>query len=159
LMWAASRNNADAVKLLVEAGADTAARTARPGASAGGEVQGGFAIFNTVQPTGFTALLFAVRAGSVAAVRVLLDAGARVNDVLSDGESALLVAAANAHWDVADLLLDRGADPNLGGAGWNALHQAVRVRRPNFGYATPGPEPTGRIDSIDVIKKMIAHGA
>lgn len=71
--------------------------------------------------------------------------------------SALVVAAANAHWQLADVLLDRGADPNAAGAGWNALHQAVHSRRPNLGY-TPGPVATGTVDSIDVIKKMIARG-
>ncbi len=99
-------------------------------------------MFNSPPPTGFTALLFAVRAGSLEAVRALLDAGADVNDTLSDGESALVVATANAHWEVASFLLDRGADPNAAGAGWNALHQTVHSRRPNLGY-TPGPVPTG----------------
>jgi ankyrin repeat protein len=99
-----------------------------------------------------------VRAGSIDAVRALLDAGANVNDTLSDGESALVVAAANAHWALADLLLDRGANPNLAGAGWNALHQLVRERRPNIGFGTPGPIPTGSLDSIHVIEKMIAKG-
>src|SRR5207342_300293 len=101
----------------------------------------------TAPPTAFTPLLFAVRAGSLDAVRLLLDAGANVNDLLSDGESALVVATANAHWEVANLLLDRGADPNLAGAGWNALHQAVRIRRPNIGFGFPGPLPTGAIDN------------
>jgi hypothetical protein len=59
---------------------------------------------------------------------------------------------------MADLLLDRGADPNLDGAGWNALHQAVRERRPNIGFGTPGPIPSGTVDSINVIRKMIAKG-
>src|SRR4029077_13165199 len=47
---------------------------------------------------------------------------------------------------------------NLAGAGWNALHQIVRERRPNIGFGTPGPILTGNVDSIDVIKKMIAKG-
>ena len=68
------------------------------------------------------------------------------------------MATANAHWQVADLLLDRGANPNLAGAGWNALHQTARERRPNIGFGTPGPIPTGTLDSINVIKKMIAKG-
>ena len=113
-------------------------------------------MFSVPAPTGFSPLLFAVRAGSIDAVRVLLDAGANVNDVLSDGETALIVALANAHWQLADLLLDRGANPNLAGAGWNALHQAVRERRPNIGFGRPGPIPSGTLDSINVIKKMIA---
>jgi ankyrin repeat protein len=54
-------------------------------------------------------------------------------------------------------LLDRGANPNAAGAGWNALHQTIHSRRPNLGY-TPGPVPTGSTDSIQVIKKLIARG-
>ena len=171
LMWAASRNNAEAVQLLLEAGADLNARTGRAapapkpdGAAAAANAlvtnfEGGRSMFNSAPATGFTAFLFAVRSGSIDAVKTLLDAGANVNDTLSDGSSALVVAAANAHWQLADMLLDRGADPNLAGAGWTALHQAVRIRRPNIGFGTPGPIPTGTVDSLDVIKKMIARGA
>ena len=153
LMWAAARNNADAVRLLIEAGADLQVRTNNKPAGRAAQMS----VFLSPQPTGFTALLFAVRAGSLDAVKALLDAGANVNDALSDGESALVVAAANAHWEVANLLLDRGADPNHAGAGWNALHQTVHSRRPNLGY-TPGPVPTGSLDSIEVVKKLIAKG-
>jgi ankyrin repeat protein len=153
-MWAAARNNADAVRWLVEAGSDINVRTINP--PKGGRY-GETSTFSSPPPTGFTALLFAVRAGSIDATRALLDAGANVNDVLSDGESALVVATANAHWELADVLLDRGADPNAAGAGWNALHQVVHSRRPNLGY-TPGPVPTGNVDSINVVKKMLVRG-
>jgi ankyrin repeat protein len=175
LMWAASKNNSAAIRVLVAAGADVNARTGpagakqRPGASQQEEALqalttqnsfgGGRSLFQDPAPTGFTPLLFAVRAGSVEAVKVLLDAGADVNDTLSDGESALIVAVANAHWQLADLLLDRGADPNAARAGWNALHQAVRTRRPHIGFGTPGPIPTGTLDSINVIKKMLSKNA
>jgi ankyrin repeat protein len=153
MMWAASRNNADAIRMLVEFGGDIKIRTSRAVAAAG---RGG--VFMSPAPTSFSPLLFAVRAGAIDAVRALLEAGANVNDLLSDGESALIVAVANGHWELAGLLLDKGADPNLAGGGWNALHQAVRERRPNLGFGTPGPIATGTVDSIDVIKKMIAHG-
>jgi ankyrin repeat protein len=153
LMWAAARNNGDAIRVLVKAGADIGARTNNPPRGRAAETT----IFNSPAATGFTALLFAVRAGGLAATRALLDAGADVNDKLSDGESALVVATANAHWELASLLLDRGADPNLAGAGWNALHQTVHSRRPNLGY-TPGPVATGTLDSIEVVKKLIARG-
>ena len=136
-----------------KAGADIGVRTNNPPRGRAAETT----IFNSPAPTGFTAFLFAVRAGSVDATRALLDAGADVNDKLSDGESALVVATANAHWELASLLLDRGADPNLAGAGWNALHQTVHSRRPNLGY-TPGPVATGTLDSIEVVKKLIARG-
>ncbi len=153
LMWAASRNNADAVRLLLQGGADLAIRTNNLPTGRAAQMT----VFLSPQPTGFTALLFAVRAGSLEATRALLDAGADINDTLSDGESALVVAAANAHWEVANLLLDRGADPNHDGAGWNALHQTVHSRRPNLGY-TPGPVPTGSLDSTEVVRKLIAKG-
>ena len=150
-MWAAARNNARAVRVLAEAGADLDVRTA-------GEPRPSRSYFRAAEPTGFTALLFAVRSGAIDATLALLDAGADVNDTLSDGQSALLVAAANAHWELASRLLDRGADPAAAGAGWNALHQTVRTRRPNPSGGVAGPIPTGRVDSIDVVRKLIAHG-
>ena len=152
VMWAAARNNAPAVHVLAELGGDLHVRTAGP------PPPPSRSYFRSPPPTSFTALLFAVRAGAIDAVRALLDAGADVNDTLSDGQSALVVAAANAHWELADYLLDRGADPNLSGAGWNALHQTVRTRRPNPSGGIAGPIPTGRVDSIDVVRKLIAKG-
>ena len=152
VMWAAARNNAPAVHVLAELGADLHVRTAGP------PPPPSRSYFRSPEPTSFTALLFAVRAGAMDAVGALLDAGADVDDTLSDGQSALVVAAANAHWELADYLLDRGADPDLAGAGWNALHQTVRTRRPNPSGGLAGPIPTGRVDSIDVVRKLIARG-
>jgi ankyrin repeat protein len=60
---------------------------------------------------------------------------------------------------MASFLLDRGANPNHAGAGWNALHQTVRWRRPNPMGGKPGPIPSGSVDSIDVVRKMLAKGA
>ena len=171
LMWASARNNVEALRVLIGAGADLNARTERgtparptasPAATAAQALVSNFDtgrnLFSSPVPTGFTPFLFAVRAGNIEAVKALLDAGANVNDTLSDSTTALIVATANAHWQLADVLLDRGADPNLDAVGWNALHQAVRTRRPNIGFGTPGPVPTGTLDSIHVIKKMIANG-
>ena len=153
LMWAAARNNADAVHALAELGADIHART-----ESALRAPNGNRLFYAPPPTGFTALMFAARGGHLDAMRVLLAAGANVNDTLSDGQSALVVAVANANWELADYLLDRGADPNLAGAGWNALHQLLRTRRMNTGFGFPAPIPSGRVDSIDVLKKMIELG-
>ena len=151
LMWAAANNNAGAIYALAEQGADLHARTDNPSGGAG---RG----FSSAPATGFTPLLFAVRAGHLDAARVLLDAGADVNDAVSDGQSALVVAAANANWELAAYLLDRGADANHAEAGWNALHQTVRTRRMNVGFGTPGPFAAGTLDSIELVRKLIAHG-
>ena len=153
LMWAAARNNAAAVHALAELGADIHAQT-----ETADRAPGGNRLFYAPPPTGFTALTFAARGGHLDALQVLLEAGAGVNDTLSDGQSALVVAVANANWELADYMLDRGADPNLAGAGWNALHQLLRTRRMNTGFGFPGPIPAGRVDSIDVLEKMIARG-
>ena len=132
LMWAAANDNAAAIHLLAEQGADVNAKTDNPSPSSGRYN------FGSAPPTGFTPLMFAVRAGHIDATRVLLDAGADVDGTVSDGQSALVVAAANANWELAAYLLDRGADATQAEAGWNALHQTVRTRRMNWGGGKAG---------------------
>ena len=138
LMWATAENNADAVKVLIDAGADI---TARPKSGA------------------LSAYLLAARAGHIETARVLLDAGANINDALPDGTSALLLAIMNAHYEAAAFLLDRGADPNADAQGWAPLHQVVWSRRPNTGSNIPGAVPTGSLDSLDLVRKLLQHGA
>ena len=63
---------------------------------------------------GFTALHFAAREGHREAARLLLDAGAVVNQVTAGDESSpMLVAVINGNYDLAKDLLEAGADPNL----------------------------------------------
>jgi ankyrin repeat protein len=46
-----------------------------------------------------------------------------------EGTTALVIAIINAHYDVAALLIDKGANPNLGdSAGMAALYAAVDMR-------------------------------
>ena len=52
----------------------------------------------------------AVRSGSVEMVKLILSAGAAVNDVESLGETALHVAAEDDHVEIVQLLLEAGAD-------------------------------------------------
>ena len=138
LMWAAAENNAAAVTALIEAGADRDSRS-----------QGG----------AFTPFLFAIRGGHLAASRALLDAGVDVNQPLSDGTSALVLAVMNAHYELAGLLLDRGANPNADAQGWTALHQIVWSRRHNAGFNLPGPVQTGNLDSVDLVRQLVKRGA
>lgn len=66
---------------------------------------------------GLTALLLAVREGHTEAVRALLDAKADINQVTpADSTSPLLMATINGHYDLAKLLLGRGANPNVASA-------------------------------------------
>src|SRR5205814_1470484 len=95
LMWAAARNNAAAVDALIEAGAHITAR------SKGGTAE-------DPKEGGLTPLLFAVREDPGDAVRTLLAHGVDVNDATLDGASALHVAVASGHFDLAASLLDHG---------------------------------------------------
>ena len=69
---------------------------------------------------GNTALFWALREGHIDIVRLLLDSGANPNIINSDGETALIEASRENHWDThieninfIRLLLDYGSDPNI----------------------------------------------
>ena len=160
LMWAAGEGHADAIRRLLKAGADLHARSHGPTAEAeaSGGAAGGTYRRRVERIDAFTPLLFAVRAGRFEAVKALLDGGADVNETTPDGTSALVVAAANAHWELGAFLLDAGADPNAAEQGWPALHQVLRTRNLNIGFF-PHPEPTGSMSSLELAADLIAHGA
>jgi ankyrin repeat protein len=103
-------------------------------------------------------LIFAVRAGAIEATRALLDAGADVETVMADGTSLLVLAVTNAHYELAGLLLEYGADPNAAGQGWTALHQIAWSRRWNMGFNLPGPYRPGNLDSRDLVRAIVARG-
>jgi uncharacterized protein len=152
LMWAAAEGHADVVQALIAAGANVRARV----------------------PTGFTPLLFAVREGRLDVVRVLLEAGADVNETIPieggrrrgyggpaprGGASPLLLAVVNAHFELASALLDAGANPNADLTGYTALHAITVVRRPGVGDNDPSPDGSGTMSSLELVKRIVAHGA
>ena len=108
-------------------------------------------------------MLFAVREGRAEVVRILLKAGASPDEALvtrRGGKTpALVLAATNAHFELAAMLLDAGADPNGGGDGWTALHVISNVRRPGAGSNDPAPPGSGHVSSLDLVRKLVAKGA
>ena len=74
---------------------------------------------------GYTPLLFAARVGDLASAKLLVEAGADVDDAPPYGTSATVVAAHSGHGAVAAYLLEQGADPNAAEAGYTALHAAI----------------------------------
>jgi ankyrin repeat protein len=138
LMWAAAADNGPAVTALLKAGAER----------------------ETLDGTGqFTALGFAVRGGAVHGVKALLDGGANPDSTLPDGMSMLVLALANANYEVASTLLDYNANPNAAAQGWTPLHQVALVRRWVRGFNLPGPEHHDQMSSLDLVRKLVAHGA
>jgi ankyrin repeat protein len=155
LMWAAAEGHVEVIQALIERGADIRKRSSG----------------------GFTPFLFAAREGQIGAVEALLKAGASVNDSLpviarrrigtqdiasepETGINAFLLAAGNAHYELANLLLDRGADANSAPQGWTALHQVSWVRKAGIGGSNnPAPQGSGNMDSLEFVRKLVAHGA
>jgi ankyrin repeat protein len=106
-----------------------------------------------------TALLFAARQNDLPSVRALLAAGADVKETAADGSSAILVAILNGHYELANFLLEHGADPNaVDGKGRAALYAAVDMR--NLEWSTrPAPPEKDNMTELDLIKALLAHGA
>src|SRR5207244_7250151 len=75
-----------------------------------------------------TALLFAARVGDLASAKLLVAAGANLNDTEAWGISVTELAAHSGFTDVVEFLLEKGADANGGKAGFTALHLAVMRR-------------------------------
>ena len=125
LMWAATQSNPDVVRVLLEHGADVHARSDsyRLPVSLG---DGNPFEKYVMQPQrGSTPLLFAARHGRIENARLLIEAGADVDDTAPSGESALVLASFSGQGAFARFLLDRGADPHADAAGYTALHTAV----------------------------------
>jgi uncharacterized protein len=144
LMWAAAQGHPEAIDALLRGGADVRARSRSYIQTVTSEVtqRAGREELNYDVPRGgSTAILFAARSGNVESARLLIAAGADVNDALPDGASTLVVAAHSGNDGVAKLLLETGADANGAEVGYTALHAAVL-----------------RSD-LDLVKALLAHQA
>ncbi len=111
---------------------------------------------------GLTALLFAARQGATDSVKVLLDGGANINQVSpADAISPLLMATINGHFDLANYLLDRGADPTLAtDAGATPLYAALNVQwAPKAFYPQPRAYLQQQLTYLDLMKALLATGA
>ena len=72
--------------------------------------------------------------------------------------SALVLAIVNANYDVAGLLLEKGADPNAPDPRGSALHALTWMRNPGYAAAPPRV-PTGTLDSLDAGAALLERGA
>jgi ankyrin repeat protein len=134
LMWAAAQRHADVVAVLLARGADVHRRSA-VWSQMMAVPPHGVKQYNRVIPHGGdTALLFAARSGDVASAKLLVSAGANVNDADAWGVSATVLAAHSGFSELLEFLLERGADPNAARAGFTALHAAIMRR--HLGMAT-----------------------
>ena len=106
---------------------------------------------------GLTPLVFATRANDLESVKVLLTAGADVNQTTAYNWSPLLVATQNRYYKLGAYLLDHGADPNLANkGGWVPLYVATDNRNIESGDY---PVRKGDMDHLAFIKLLLDKGA
>jgi ankyrin repeat protein len=128
LMWAVAQKHPGVVKVLLAGGADVHAKS-----DVWSQVMAvpphGLLEYNRAIPHGGdTALMFAARVGDLDSARLLVAAGANVNDADAWGVSSTVLAAHSGYTDLVEFLLDRGADPKAAAAGFSALHAAIMHR-------------------------------
>lgn len=106
---------------------------------------------------GLTPLVYAARSNDLESVKVLLAAGADVNQVTGYGWSPLLVATQNRYYRLGAYLLDQGANPNLANnGGWVPLYLATDNRNIENGDY---PVRKGDMDHLEFITLLLDKGA
>ena len=147
LMWAVSQLHSDVVGVLLEYGADVHARSETWSQVMAVPPHSNPANHQDVPHGGNTALTFAARVGDLSSARMLVNAGADVNDADARGASVMVLAAHSGFVDLVEFVLDEGADPNAAEAGFSALHLAIMRRDENLGrqLLDHGADPNSRI--------------
>ncbi len=109
---------------------------------------------------GLTALHFAVRQNAVAAVSALAEGGVDLNQPDPDGFTPFILAALNGNYDLARLLIERGAGLEAADKGGRTpLFAAVDMHTYEYSYNRPAPKPSGELDSVDLVRFLLARGA
>jgi ankyrin repeat protein len=174
LMVAVRENKPEVVKLLIEHGAQVNDKTRTgntpnwvlpnsvPGFGHGvGIVRGGLPPRGSRAPIpgSMSPLLYAARDGRLDIVRILVDAGAEVDQTDANGITPLLIAITNNHPDVARYLIERGAD--IKATDWygrTPLWAAVETRNMDVDNAS-FVNSVDRAPFLDLIKLLLEKGA
>jgi len=169
LHLAARAGHAGAAQVLLAAGSDVMARTrvgAAPPFRRIGGTQGKGVEKSPARgarpaiPGGKTPLHFAARDGHLEVVRVLLDAGAAIDDRDPNDITPLLLAASNDRVAVAKYLITRGADIQaIDWYGRTPLYAAIDVRNRDSPdpAAGSGTDTAGNLELIRVLLEMGAR--
>ena len=151
LMWAAAEGHAEVVQASWRPGPISARRC----------------------PRGSRPLFFAVREGRTDVARISAEGGGRRQrghaaakgrraGLPPGGPRRSILAVENGHFELAVVLLEAGADPNDQRSGFTALHTLTWVRKPNRGddeSGDPAPIGSGKLTSLQLVDKLVKHGA
>jgi ankyrin repeat protein len=174
LMVAVRENHADVVKLLIDRGAEVNAKTrvgptpnwvlpnSVPGFGHGiGIVRGGLPPRGSRQPIpgAMSPLQYAARDGRLETVKMLLAAGAAIEQTDANDITPLITAITNNHPDVASFLIDKGA--NINATDWygrTPLWAAIETRNMDVDNAT-FENGVDRAPFLTLIQTLLERGA
>jgi ankyrin repeat protein len=151
LMWAAAEGHTDVVQTLLAAKADPNRK---------GHVTTIADRKNSDHPTGgLTALMYAARNGHEPVVRALIAGGADPKLANGDGATAMAIAIVNDRFDLANVLLDLGSDPNDGSLYFAVdMHDATTDMRAHDGSRLRADHPN-TLTALDLVKRLLDRGA
>jgi len=178
LMIAAEAGYTDIAADLIKSGADIQVRT-RTGATPArrlpcvaesgcgshgiGIVRGGWPDkgIRAAIPGNMSPLMYAAREGHIETARLLLNAGARVDEVDKNDITPLFMAISNNHIDMAKFLIEKGA--NINARDWygrTPLFAAVEMRNADMDYRSFEviQTPEDRKVILDFIKMLLDKG-
>ena len=157
LMWAIAANSSEVVDFLIQQKAQVDVRAAIN--DWGNQI--------TSEPRaqyrpagGMTPLLFATRSACLTCVKSLLKAGADINRPTPEGVTPLMNAIDNNNYDIANYLLDQGANAHLfDWWGRTAVYLAVDMRTRGGGArAGSGSEAASQSGALQILQRMLTLG-
>lgn len=164
LMWAAAENHGAVVKALLEAGANpnAASKTldGMPPLRKTAPDVGQQGIHSTFPKGGLTALHYAARQNAPDAITALAAAGVNLNQPDPDGFTPVIFAILNGHYDLAALLIEKGAGVDVADkSGRTPLYTAVDMNSFEYSFNRPNPKPSGRMGAVELVQFLLQHGA
>jgi ankyrin repeat protein len=106
---------------------------------------------------GLTALILAARENDIESAKLLVAAGADINEASNAGWTPLLMATNNRNYVLGKFLVEKGADVNKGNStAFTPLYLATDNRNIEGGdYPVPKPD----MDHLEFIRVLLDHGA
>lgn len=158
LMWAAAENHPEAILALVKGGANPDLHGKGLDLAPMKWMQVGM-VDTMLARGGFTALMYAARQDAKAAVLALAQSGADLNAGDADGTTGTQFAIMNQHYDLAALLLEKGANPNTAdNTGMTSLYAAVDMISFRSDIGRPTRPSLDTLTALDVVKLALKRG-